>query len=505
MRRHVQLMLPCVFLLCAVAPAPAQDARKIVEQYVKAAGGAKALSGTRTLALQGTVAGSGDATAGTFTLETKLPNRYYFELISGEKRLVVAYNGKSAWCETEPGQPRTLLGPDAAEVEATAQIMNTRLVDLKKNKLTVTYVAAATVRGKAADQIEVVTASGVKRKQFFDSHTHLLAEESTVAGGIPQEIFYDDYKAVSGIQIPHALELRRGDDLYRIDIRSAAVNGQVSERVFDFPRKSQAQLPDLKALFQEIDQNQKAIDKIRENYAGTRMEEETEFGSDGRVKKHEMMEYTFFYLDGQELSTLVKKDGKPLSEAEQKKENEHALKRIQEVQEQAAKKKAKEEKASEEGKPEKDDDEVGIEVVLRVCQFVNPRWERFRGQDVLVFDFEGNPDFKPHKLAEKIVQKLAGVVWIDEKAHDVVRLEAYFTSDAKIAGGMLINLQRGTGFVFEQAYLNNEVWLPTYEEAHIGVRFLLVKGIRVLEVTRYSDYKRFHVESLSQISPPKPQ
>jgi len=32
-----------------------------------------------------------------------------------------------------------------------------------------------------------------------------------------------------------------------------------------------------------------------------------------------------------------------------------------------------------------------------------------------------------------------------------------------------------------------------------------VKGIRVLEVTRYSDYKRFHVESLSQISPPKPQ
>jgi hypothetical protein len=417
----------------------------------------------------------------------------------------VAYNGKSAWCETEPGQPRTLLGPDAAEVEATAQIMNTRLVDLKKNKLTVTYVAAATVRGKAADQIEVVTASGVKRKQFFDLHTHLLAEESTAAAGIPQEILYDDYKAVSGIQIPHAWQVRRGADIYRIEIRDAVVNGQVSERAFDFPRKSQVQLPDLKALFEEIDKNQKAIDKLQENYAGTRTEEETEYESDGRVKKHELMEYTFFYLEGHEISTLVKKDGKPLSEAEQKKESEHALKRIQEVQEQAAKKKAKEEKAKEEGKAEKDEDDVDIEVFLRACQFVNPRSERFRSQDVLVFDFEGNPDFKPHKLAEKLVQKLAGVIWIDEKARDVVRLEAYFTSDAKIAGGMLVNLQRGTGFVFAQAYLNNEVWLPTYVEAHVGARVLLVKGVRITLVTSYSDYKRFHVESLSQIVPPKPQ
>jgi len=50
----------------------------------------------------------------------------------------------------------------------------------------------------------------------------------------------------------------------------------IGERVFDFPRKSQVQLPDLKKLFEEIDANQKAIDKIRENYSGHRNEEETE-------------------------------------------------------------------------------------------------------------------------------------------------------------------------------------------------------------------------------------
>ena len=170
---------------------------------------------------------------------------------------------------------------------------------------------------------------------------------------------------------------------------------------------------------------------------------------------------------------------------------------------QNAKKEAWEVKARENGKSSRDDD-LGIVIFLRACQFVNPRRERFRGQDVLVFDFEPNPDFKPHNLEEKVVQKLAGVVWVDEKAHDVARLEAYFVTDVKVAGGLLANLQKGTSFIFEQAFINNEVWLPTYEEAHVGLRFLLVKGFRVNEVTRYSDYKKFHVESLATVAAPKP-
>ena len=159
-------------------------------------------------------------------------------------------------------------------------------------------------------------------------------------------------------------------------------------------------------------------------------------------------------------------------------------------------------KAKEQGKNE-DKDEPGIEVFLRACQFVNPRRERFRGQDVLVFDFEPNPEFKPQKLAEKVVQKLAGVVWVDEKAHDVARLEAYFVGDVKIAGGLLASVQKGTSFVFEQAFINNEVWLPTYMEAHLGARVLLLKGFKMSEVIRYSDYKKFNVETLSTIVKPK--
>jgi hypothetical protein len=480
-----------------------QDAGKIVDQYVKAAGGSKTLSRIQTLTMEGTFTNGSDGKAGTYTLSTKLPNRYYSELIVGDKNLIEAYNGKSAWRQNAAGEIGTLVGPEGFQLEAAGQYYNSRLVNPKKNKLTVAFVGHAEVRGKDALQIEMGTATGVKRQVFFDPQTHLIVKEAAATGGVEEEIFYNEYRPESGVQIPRKIELRRAGESYQIIVTRAAVNGVIGERVFDFPKKSQAQLPDLKTLFKEIDDNQKAIDKIKENYAGSRAEEETEYEGNGKVKKIEKREYTFFYLNGDEVSTLVKKDDKPLSEDEQKKENERVQKEIRDIQKREAKKEAKKEKDKEQGKEEKDGDEPGIEVFLRACQFVNPRQERFRGQDVLVFDFEPNPEFKAHKLEEKVVQKLAGVVWIDEKVHDVARLEAYFVGDMKFAGGLLANLQKGTSFVFEQAFINNEVWLPTYEEAHVGVRVLLVKGIKVNEVTRYSDYKKFNVETLATIGKPK--
>jgi hypothetical protein len=475
-------------------PAQAQDAAKIVDQYIKAEGGSKTLSKVDTLKLEGTFANAANEKAGTYTLITKQSNRYYSELVDSDRISIEAYNGKSAWHQNA-GALETLVGSEGAQLEAAGQYYNSRLVNAKKNKLGLAFIGHAQLHGEDALQIEVTTPAGLKREIFFDPQTHLIVKEAAMIGGIDEQILYEDYRTQDGVKIPFKIELQRGNDVYNISVTRAVVNGTVGERVFDFPKKSQVQLPDLKALFKEIDDNQKAIDKIKENYAGTRAEEETEYDKTGKVTKHEAKGYTFFYLGGNEISTLISKDGKPLGEEEQKKENEKTQK---EIRQHEAKKESKD---RENGK--KDDEDPGIEVFLRVCQFVNPRRERFRGQDVLVFDFEPNPEFKAHKLEEKVVQKLAGVVWIDEKAHDVARLEAYFVGDFRFAGGVLANLQKGTSFVFEQAFINNEVWLPTYAEVHVGVRVLLVKGFKVNAVIRYSDYKKFNVESISAVGKPK--
>jgi hypothetical protein len=503
MRRAIHLSFLASFLAFSASFAQAQDPAKIVSDYVKAAGGSKALSKIQTETLEGAFANPGDGKPSTYTFSLKLPNRYYSEFVLGDKPLIEAYNGKSAWHQAPSGELSTLLGQQGQQLEAASLYYNSRLLNLKKHKLAIAFVGHAQVRGKDALQLELTTPTNIRRELFFDPQSHLLVKESAPVAGLDQEILYDDYHTVDGVKLPYKIELHRGTDTYSINITRAVINETVGERTFDFPIKSQVKLPDLKALFKEIDDNQKAADKIRENYAGTRVEEETEFEKDGKVKKTEVSEYTFFYLNGDEVSTLVKKDNKPLSDEEQKKENEKTQKEIAEIQKREAKKEAKDEKAKEEGKKDKDDDDVDIETFLRAAQFVNPRRERFRGQDVLVFDFEPNSEFQPHKMVERIVHELAGVIWIDEQAHEVARLEAYFVGDFRVAGGLLANLQKGTSFVFEQSYFNNEVWLPTYEEAHVGVRVLLMKGFNVNAVTRYSDYKRFNVQTLSTINQPK--
>lgn len=506
-------LIACTVLaaLCGIVASPIAQGQdqpaKLVNQYLKAQGGSSRLSKVRSVALEGSVTRSSDGKTGTFTLDTKFPNRYYLELLLGEQSEILAYNGKSAWQLSADGRATTLLEQDALQIEAEAILANSHLLDLRKGKIAVGPAGSGDSPSKAAQQAVLSMPSGVKRYLSFDPKSHLLQKESGSLLNAPWETSYDDYRDEAGIQIPHQLQLALAGRYYSVTINRVSLNGVIGERVFDFPHKSQIQLPDLKQLFAEIDANQKAIDKVKENYSGRRSVEETQYDGGGKATKVERREETFFYLDGEEISTLVAKDGKALSESEQRKENERVQKRIAKHQEEKEHKERKDEKAKEQGKEqgkeEKDDDEPGIEIFLRACQFVNPRRERFRGQDVLVFDFEGNPEYKPKNLAERVVQQLAGVIWVDEKAHDVARLEAYFVKDVRFAGGLLANLQKGTSFVFEQAFLNNEVWLPTYEEAHVGVRVLLVKGFKVGEVTRYSDYQRFNIETLSVIDKPK--
>ncbi len=273
MRRATHFLLLILALGLSSRSLRAQDPAQLADQYVKAAGGSKLLSKIQTITLEGTFVTSADGKSGTYTLDTKLPNRYYSELVLGDKNVIEAYNGKSAWHQSATGELATLLGQEGLQLEAASTYYNSRFLNLKKNKLALAFAGHAQVHGKDALQIELTAPTGVKREVFFDPQTHLIVEESGVLGGVKEEIYYDDYRPVDGVKLPFKIELHRGTDVYSINVTRAAINGTVGERVFDFPMKSQVKLPDLKALFKEIDDNQKVIDKIRENYAGTRVEE----------------------------------------------------------------------------------------------------------------------------------------------------------------------------------------------------------------------------------------
>jgi hypothetical protein len=499
-------------LFVGASPAAAQTPQKVIDQYIHAEGGARALAKIQSLSIAGSlqVAASPDDSSpqsGSYSLITKAPTKLYSEIIIEPQHIVEAYNGKSAWGQDSSSSPHTFTGREAMEWESTARYLNDRLLNAKKDKIAARLTGLDSVNGHRAYHLELTFAPGVTRDVFFDAQTHLILREivngpeqsaapsarSPAPGAVPVEPIeqydYDDYQPVNGIPEPRKIELRRGGRDYQILVTRVEINSQVNDSIFDFPRANTRPLPDIAQLLRDMQKNQKATDEIVKQYTCHLSEEEEKIGSNGEATSHSVKEYDIFYAGDDEIRHLLAKDGKPLEGDEKKREDQRFSKEFD-----AAKKKQAE-LANDPRKQQKEEEreEAQISDFLRAEKFTNPRREIFRGQEVIVFDFGPNPDYKPKSMIETIVQKLVGVIWVDEQARDVARLEARFSDNFKIAGGLVASLSKGSNFVFEQTMVNNEVWLPSYDEVHAAARLAFVK-FKANQIDRYSDYKKFSSE-----------
>ena len=245
-------------------------------------------------------------------------------------------------------------------------------------------------------------------------------------------------------------------------------------------------LPDISALLLDIAKNQQALEDLRQLYTCHLSEEEDKTDSDGNVKSRTMKDYDVFYIGEEQALHLLAKDGKPLTGDEKKSEGDKFNKQYD---------KLKKKQAELAGDPKKqakqqEEDEAQLSDFLRAELFTDPRRETFRGHEVIAFDVNGNPDYKPKKRIDSIIQKLSGTMWVDEQAREIVRLEARFAESVKIGGGLVASLAKGSNFIFEQVKINDEVWLPSYAEVHFSGRVVFVK-LKQNFVDRFTDYKKF--------------
>jgi hypothetical protein len=480
-----RLALPCLLAACAVG-APTPTPQKIIDEYLQAQGGAKAVARIRTETIAGNLTEESTGKTGSWSLIARAPDRFYTEIIAGPDRTVEAYNGMSAWGQDSPEGARTLTGDAAAQTEGAARCRNERLADVKKSKLNLEFMGVERVRGRDTWHIRVSSGPGMTRELYFDAGTHLIAREV-----LPNaQLDYDDYRPVQGIQTAYRIELRRGGHAYRIAVTRAEFDSTVDDSVFDFPRTSTAPLPDIATLIREVTKNQKAIDELQKQYTCHVTEEQESTDGKNRNRRTTIREYEVFNIAGEEVRRLLAKDGKPLAGNERKKEDDRFNKEFEKYTKQAAEAaRDPKKRAQQEAK-----DDAQISDFLRAVRFTNARRERFRGQDVIAVDFGPNPDYKPRKTIENAIHQMAGVIWIDEQARDVARLETHFNSNFGIGGGVLASLDKGSSFVFEQARVNDEIWLPTYDEVHLAGR-LVVLRFKSNQIDRYTDYKKFHADS----------
>ena len=250
------------------------------------------------------------------------------------------------------------------------------------------------------------------------------------------------------------------------------------------PEPAAQPIPDIRTLMTEVMDHQKELEKVRENYTFHSSRVTQDINGSGQVTKTESEDSEVFYIHPHRIERTVKKDGKPLSDHDQQKEQERINKLVEKAQKVPS------------GEPlEGPNEHISITHLLEIMQVSNPRRETFRGRSTIIFDFAGRHDAKTHGMAEVASKKIAGTLWVDERDHEVARMEAHFTDNFHIGAGLLANVQKGSSFYFDQAPVNGEIWFPTAAEGHIEARVLLLKGIRQHVQERDYDYEKFSVDA----------
>jgi len=243
-------------------------------------------------------------------------------------------------------------------------------------------------------------------------------------------------------------------------------------------------LPDIHQLIQEVQEHQKQLDKIRESYTFTSLQTGQDIDANGQVKKTETEESEVIFVNGHIIARTVKKNGKPLSDHDQQKETERVTKLVEKAE-----------------KTPREQPSIGVSRVLEIMDVRNERRVNFRGRTTIVFDFVGRKDAKTHGLVEDASKKLQGTIWIDEADCQVAHLEVTFIDNFHVAGGLFVNIQKGSNFHFDQELVNGELWLPTGTEGTMQARLLLLKNIRRHSIERDYDYKRFSVDTQQSKDP----
>jgi hypothetical protein len=251
-----------------------------------------------------------------------------------------------------------------------------------------------------------------------------------------------------------------------------------------FGASEPAALPDAATMLREVEAHQKQLDKVREDYTFRAVQTTRQLDSNGNTKKVETEEHEVFFVNGERVEKLVRKDGKDLTPDQARKEQDRVNKEVLKI--------------SKPGYSNPDKDDITVSRLLQIVTFSRPRRLGLNGRDTIAFDFAGDPHAKTHGRGEDALKKVSGTIWVDEADREVSRMSATLDENYHVGFGLLASVAKGSNVVFDQALIRNEAWLPTAVALHLQARAFLVAGFRAEIDIRFDQYKKFQTDAVQQ-------
>lgn len=474
------------------APRKIPSAEKVVDNYLKAIGGKKAVSAIRDVTYEFTIIVNGQP-FGMARVQTKIPAAERWEMTFGNGQITSATNSGSAWERGMDGQMRTLTGAEANAAKLRGILNASHLVNIKKSNVLARVSSVGDLGSEPAYIVEFSTRGGARLQYYFSIKTGLITKITDDVR--KSRTFLEDYRREKGILEPHKIRTNLGGSgEITLLLQSVAYDSGLANAIFDPPAATEAL--DVVGLLREVNSNQDALEKRVAEYAFRQKETDREITSKGEVKKETVKVYEVFPIPNREsVLKLISENGVDLSPERAAREDKRVTEELEKAEREREKdeREAERRKAKEQAKraANKEDEDPGISQFLRACEFVSPRREQFNGREVIVFDFRPRPGFRPSNRAESLITKLVGVVWIDPLDKQVIRLEARLAEAFKIGGGLVASLKPGAAMVMEQTRMIEGVWLPKFAQVNLSLKIFLFAGTNLNKTIEWSDYRHF--------------
>ncbi|HLI85733.1 MAG TPA: hypothetical protein VKV17_17600 [Bryobacteraceae bacterium] len=191
-------------------------------------------------------------------------------------------------------------------------------------------------------------------------------------------------------------------------------------------------------------------------------------------------------IDGSPYNELIAVDGKPLSPAEQQREQAE-LERVtaQRKQESAQARRQRIEKYE---RGRRQDHEL-LADMIRAFDFTMGGLQIVNGHECYRIDASPNPNYVPTSRETKILKGMRGTLWVDTKTDQWVRVEASVFQP--VAFGLFIaKVQPGTEFRLDYAPIEEKIWEPVDFEMKVNSKILHFWSNNSAETDYFSTYQR---------------
>src|SRR5579885_1826122 len=222
-------------------------------------------------------------------------------------------------------------------------------------------------------------------------------------------------------------------------------------------------------------------------YTFTERTVERKLDAAGRERSVSSKTYEITFLFGLPYRRLVARDGRPLP-AEEAREEEKKLGRAFSASQRQSQ--TERQRRASEYEKRRERTWAFLREVPDAFDFRLLGEEMLHGRPAYVIEAAPKPGYRPRNSEARLFTKLRGKLWIDKAELQWVKGEAE-TTDTIAFGVFLARLAPGSRLEFEQAKVNDEVWLPHRISYAGSGRVALVRTVHAGGEILYGNYRKF--------------